>query len=338
MKKVFLSSLILTAGVASASSYKIVIENQNKNYVISSWHSISSSYSEWQYGNEYNCSEWSDTDNYNEGIQFTQIMTCNVDKTRTVQDQEERASDGSIRNVGELYTEKQTEIIEHRRDAIGTYRGISCIDIKNKGKNKGSNNYLLSTGETVYCEMTIAGGGFQLKSNRNYIPDGDLSDGTHVNTEAGSNPTNEVISMPNPVSNYVIRQAYGDPNIPTNSYTEYEIHPDVCDVHKGDYVALTLWVDQPTSVFWPFHNRFYDVNSGGYADGGYEGLIDQKVVNGKTWYQYRYMKPIPAEPRDPTTTNYESRSCHNWYVGYSSTAVPNVNIHMTGFSYQIYTR
>lgn len=143
--------------------------------------------------------------------------------------------------------------------------------------------------------------------------------------------------MNNPVSNYVIRQPYSSNPSVTDERTEYEIHPEICDMVEDDYVALTFWVDQPTTVFWGYHNRYWDEDNIGYADAGSAGLINQTVVDGKTWYQYRYMSPVVNTAKNLAPyTDLTHETCHSWYVGYG--ALPSVDVHMTGFSYQVYTK
>lgn len=339
-RKVFIvGSIALMGAIASAATYNIVLDSKQVEYKIDTWSEISPIVSEWVYGNEYDCSGWIPSVNdYNEGISFDQDNNCKVDKTRTTQRREQSNVTGEIKNIGEPTIETVTENTTDTQQNIGTYRGTKCLDVLNKGDHHGSGMYTLQNGNSVYCEMTVAGGGFQLKRTREYISDGNMTDGSGINTEDGSNPVNEIISFANPVSNTVVRQPYSTSMGGANKYyTEYEIHPEVCDMVAGDYIALTLWQDQPMSTYWAFHNRYWDKNGGAHADGGTAGLIDQKVVNGRTWYQYRYIKPIPEDARNIVPiTDYDSQSCHSWYVGY--TASPSMDVHVTGFSLQVYTK
>lgn len=338
MKTKFTIGTALFSGLVFASTTYNVIVDKNSIYTSTSWSEAEPVKTPWVYQEKYDCADWNPLlVDYNQGIEFEQNQTCKIDKTRMVQDREKNNTDGSYKNVGEPYEEKETESTYDTKSSIGTYKGTTCLDILNKGEHHGSGNYSLQNGSTVYCEMTVRGGGYQLKRSREYISDGNLSDGTHINTEDGSNPTNDIVYMKNPVSNYVIRQPYSSNPSGTNNHTEYEIHPEVCDMVDGDYAALTFWVDQPNSVFWGYHNRYWDENSTPYSDKGVAGLIDEQIVDGKTWYKYRYMSPIIATARDLAPyTNIDAETCHSWYVGYGSD--PSVDIHMSGFSYQVYTQ
>lgn len=334
MKKKILLVTILSTLSAYSTQFNVVVDKERNEYDVSIWYP-STITSDWAYSGEYGCETPIPlTTEYNEGIVFEQTEKCYEDKTRIHQDIETNSITGEVRYVGEPYSETVTEDVIHEYDAVGTYRGTKCLDILNKGEHHGSGNYLLSDGNTVYCEMVAGGGGFQLKSTTEYIPDGNLSDGTHVNTEAGSNPTNTIINIQNPVSNYAIMQPAGSDEV--NRVTEYEVHPTTCsNISANDWVALTLWTDVETSYL--FHNRTYYADGSFRADGFTASIIDTQEVNGKMWYKFRYMQRFDKAPKliNPIN-NYEYDSCHNWYIGYGVNKA--VNQHFTGISYQIYTK
>lgn len=334
MNKKILIISITSALTANAEQFQIVIDKENNNYEVSSWvPSIITS--EWIYGEEYGCETPTPfSTDFNEGIPFEQTELCYEDKTRTHQKIETHSITGEIRNIGESYDEVITEDVTYKENVFGTYRGHSCLDVLNKGEHLGSGSYLLSDGNTVYCEMIAGGGGFQLKDSTEYIPDGNLSDGTHINTEAGSNPTNTIVSIQNPVSNYAIMQPAGTDE--TNKRIEYEVHPTTCsNISAGDWVALTVWTDKESAHL--FHNRTYYSDGTARADGYSSYVVDTQEVNGKNWYKLRYMQKFDSSPKviNPII-NYDSDSCHNWYIGYGQ--VKSTDQYFTGISYQIYTK
>jgi hypothetical protein len=329
-------AFLISSQVYSNPTFNVIIGSDDVEYKVSKWYEVEPEYTEWVYGEEYNCSDWSPllTD-YNYGIDFEQSKSCSIDKTRTVQEREKNTITGEFRNVGEAYEEKVTKTNNYDQDATGTFKGTKCLDILNKGEHNGSGNYTLSDNSIVFCEMEVAGGGYQLKTNKEYIPDGNLTDGTGVDFEDGSNPAFEVIYMTNPVSNYVIKQT----RLTTRS--EYEVHPNTCDIKDGEYFALTLWQDKPYNEFWPYHNRYWDNAGGYYSDRGSAALIDQTVVGGKTWYKYRYISPAIGDSRNiQPITDLDGQTCHSWYIGYGSYEdVSGVDpVHFTGMSFQVYTK
>ncbi len=335
MKKLILSIAIpMALGVtANANTFNVVVDSESNSYKVSKWIATSPIYTEWTYGEEYDCSDLTPllTD-YNTGIDFEQTHQCLVDKTRTKQEQERNSLTGEFRPIGDPTEETTTETNNYSENVTGTYVGSKCLDVLNKGEHHGSGMYVIDNGDTVFCEMEVAGGGYQLKSTYEYIPDGNLSDGTGVEFEDGSNDTNTVVYSPNPVSNYAIEQDR------LTSHTEYEIHPNVCDMKKGDYIALTLWQDSTT--FWAFHNRYWDINGVPTSDSEASGtsqIIDTEVVNGKTWYKYRYIRDITDDARFITPiTDLTSQTCHSWYIGYSSNETETPQF--TGMSFQVYTK
>lgn len=334
--KLFLLICATSGTIALANQYHIIVSNEDSNYNITTWHKTESTTSEWEYSEIYGCTNWTpSTMDYNHGIEIDQDRNCFQDQTRIVQEREQHNTTGEYRNVGEAYEEKIVNTIPESQSNTGNYRGAKCLDILNKGEHFGTGNYTLIDNSVVYCEMEVAGGGYQLKRTHEYIPDGNLTDGTGVDLEDGSNPNNEIVSIQNPVSNYAIKQTSlsSDPNYLN---TEYEIHPDVCDMVTGDYVALTIWTD--SNNYNAFHNRLWDTSNNPYSEGVEKGmLINQVIVNGKTWYQYRHIRPIQGNARNiQPITDIVSQTCFSWYVGYgSSKPVP---VHLTGFSLQVYTK
>jgi len=265
------------------------------------------------------------------GESLTQKRDCSQDQSRTKTIKSIWAN--GTKTVDSNTIEVKTLIENESLNTTGTGLSTSCKVILDKGWSIGSGMYLLSDNSSVYCEMVAGGGGFQLKTTREYIPDGNMTDGTGVDTEAGSNPVNNIVTIPNPVSNYALQQPMGTTE--SHRVNEYEIHPDSCNLVTGDYIALTAWTDVENANI--FHNRYYDFANAPYSDGGSAYLINTEVVNGKTWYQYRYMKPVPSNSKNISPiVSYSADSCHNWYVGYGG--YKYVEQHITGFSFQVYTR
>lgn len=327
---VFLICLLSFGSNAYSEQYNVILPNDKNEYAIVLWTDLEPETSEWSNSTLYDCEEWSPLlSDFNAGVDVEQTRTCKQEKKRTVQDRRKDSESNQIRNVGEPYEEVVIESVSETEINLGTYLGFSCLDILNKGQHLGTDHYLLSDGDVVFCEMSSNGGGYQLKTSYEYIPDGNLTDGTDVDLEEGSNSLNEIVSMDTPVGSFAVKQS-------GNLNTEYEIHPNRCDMVAGDYIAMTLWTD--TLGYNAFHNRYWDINGTPSSEGVERGtLINQVVVNDKTWYQFRHIRPVPNTARDvQDITDITSQSCFSWYVGYG-TAKPEA-INLTGFSIQVYTK
>ena len=79
-------AFFVSSQVYSSPTFNVIIGSDDVEYKVSKWYEVEPEYTEWVYGEEYNCSDWSPllTD-YNYGIDFEQSKSCSIDKTRTVQ-------------------------------------------------------------------------------------------------------------------------------------------------------------------------------------------------------------------------------------------------------------
>lgn len=279
-------------------------------------------------GSEYDCTVGTPLESeISNGISFEQSYECTQEVKRD--------------RIDGTNSESYTKTVDKTREVSGTYVGYSCLDILNHQGNEGNGYYTISSGDSVYCDMETNGGGYQLKSTKEYIPDGNLTDGTGVDYESGSNPVNTLVNVATPVGNYAIQQKATDPTWGDKS--EYEIHPNVCDYKKDDYIALTIWQNKPYSTTDLFHNRFWYSDGTDSSTGGYHslslssvGLIDQKVVSGVTWYKYRIFTKALGDAKVVADPKISTNTCFSWYVGYSSGDFNPVLF--TGMSFKIFTK
>lgn len=161
MKRKIFISMIAYSGLVYANTYNVILD-KGTNYVVANWVDIEAETSNWVYSDEYDCTGWSPSVvDYNDGIDFEQNQTC-----QQVQEKEKNTANDEIRDSGEPYDEVVTITNSYTQDATGSYKGTSCLDILNKGEHHSTGMYELQNGSTVYCEMTVWGGGYQLKRTR----------------------------------------------------------------------------------------------------------------------------------------------------------------------------
>lgn len=275
-----------------------VNENRNVNSVLGEWSNSES---------PYNCSAWiNDLDNSGDSNNLPQVRTC---------EQLQIASLEHFFESDSLFIGQSSQVIQVEENQVIPREKNSCNDLKQQDSRLSTGNYTLSNGQSVYCEMSIAGGGYQ-KVSGNLYSNGSFSGGEDSPNESGSNPTNTMTYMKNPTgSNYVIHQT----GVTTS---EYEVSPtSYSQLIDGRYIGLSLWTLEPGKRM--FHNRMYFSGSSPVSDNGSSGIVEQKVVDGRTWYKVRYIAEI---------TN-SGMNEHNWYIGYGDS-----NFHFTGIELEVYSR
>ena len=147
---------------------------------------------------------------------------------------------------------------------------------------------------------------FKGKPTVNFFPDGHFPDGNDMESEAGSNPQNDVVLLKNPGdSPYVLRQTMG------SAYTEYQINLTT-ELQASTTYVLSGWYAESTDYDASnrmFHCRASSAGGNNVALGtGIYNVINTKIVNGITW---RYCYATITTPSDYSNTFY-------WYVGYSN--------------------
>lgn len=138
----------------------------------------------------------------------------------------------------------------------------------------------------------------------NFIQNGNFLNGQGSPNESGSNPTNEIVLLPNPGDgNYVLR-SYGN-------NTEYQLNLTTELVASTTYV-MSGWYAKSSDYNGTdtmFHARAFSTSGNNNATGVDIGTtLYTTVVNGITW-RYCYQT---------ITTPSDYNNSFNWYLGYGT--------------------
>jgi len=139
----------------------------------------------------------------------------------------------------------------------------------------------------------------------NYYTNGSFQGGTNVSPEGGHNPTNTIVTLPNPGdSAWVLQQS----NV-GSQYTEYEIDL-TSQLTSSNTYCMSGWYAQSANYSGDarmFHARAFSSSGNNIATGvGTGTAIITTSVNGINWsYVYQTID---------TPSDYSN--AFNWYVGY----------------------
>ena len=169
----------------------------------------------------------------------------------------------------------------------------------NKTSATDSLVFMYDTRDTVNCYLG--------KATTNFYTNGDFTGGTGIPQEAGSNPTNTIIYLPdNPGgSDYVLSQTMG------SAYTEYQINLTTELQSNTTYVMSGWYAESPDYVGSSrmFHARAFSSTGAHTATGTGIGTVYETVEIGGILWKHCYQT---------ITTPADYSNNFNWYVGYSS--------------------
>ena len=156
IKKIAISiSFIMSLG-ANSTNYNVLVNNNDYEIKEELDRVI---YTEWEnIGNEYDCINNFETDDFYLNDPFTQIIYCSQDQSRT------KTVYKGTTIISET-TENQTLNTEKSQNVYGTLLLENCTRILEKGFSKGDGEYKITTSKgsiDVLCDMNIDGGGWTL--------------------------------------------------------------------------------------------------------------------------------------------------------------------------------
>jgi hypothetical protein len=160
-----------------------------------------------------------------------------------------------------------------------------------------------------YYDMGNTRKSFRGRPTTNFFTNGHFSNGNGIVQEAGSNPTNTVISLPNNPgeTSFVLEQSMGI------AFTEYQINlttellPSTTYVMSGWYAESSDYTSLDGSRM--FHSRAFSASGANTATGnGIGNIIETRIINNITW-RYCY---------ETITTPSDYSNSFNWYLGYGN--------------------
>lgn len=219
MKKSILSISILTATVALADNFVVVVNKEQNTYksgeiIVSDWSEVSN-----------DCTVDIEAESIYFGIPFNQIKTCSLKESRTIT--EISYDTEGNENKTDRTEERMTVVVEDPLSVLGVHLESSCQNIILNGYSS-SNGYFKIKREdkepTVFCDMENGGWTFYL------IPNNSQNDWHNINWDTGWHPV---------------------PSLNINNYSDLE---NKCSSETG----LPVFADYQTTneTFWHVGREF----------------------------------------------------------------------------------
>ncbi|MCT8186346.1 hypothetical protein KY380_26765, partial [Pseudomonas sp. HD6421] len=123
MNKLTIAILTTIITGAAQAEFTVKIPIQQNNVTFYSWITTDPVFGEWENtGDIHSCSNWAPSNSdITVGKSFTQTATdCKQNQIRTVQDRQIDELSGSIRNIGEIYSQMQVITVSSTQEAVGS--------------------------------------------------------------------------------------------------------------------------------------------------------------------------------------------------------------------------